>query len=395
MRAIQRLQLCVLASSLAMAFFLPTQGRSEGGSFPSLRTSPFRKSGEKKDTSTPAVSGPVLMPAGLADSSGSIGYFAGSTECIEAIDLATGRVLWRSHEAQRPLLLDGHHLLAQAGTKRNRLRIIRLDLSRQGECDLECDPVVFPTWVVTGTAHGRMFAGHWRLDKHRLFLDWEASAWYVGKTKPTTEQEEAARKQASGLVQIDLRSGRVEVAPAEARITQTAPQLPDHLEKKSVRWQGLIGTHWKVLALEEENGQQRFILHSCDRQNEKRLDSKELLVGKHLLARVSLDEKTLCLYEACANPEDGVSLVPKKTPICWSLFSVETGELLGRIPSEAGIHDVVVLGKRVFYLVPGSFRGPLDQPWLQPQILKAIDLKSGKKLWEHPVAGKLITPPPL
>jgi hypothetical protein len=40
-------------------------------------------------------------------------------------------------------------------------------------------------------------------------------------------------------------------------------------------------------------------------------------------------------------------------------------------------------------------RGSLDRPNIQPRILKAIDLSSGKKLWERPVAGKLLTPPPL
>jgi hypothetical protein len=32
---------------------------------------------------------------------------------------------------------------------------------------------------------------------------------------------------------------------------------------------------------------------------------------------------------------------------------------------------------------------------VQPQIHRAVDLQSGKKPWEHPVARKLIAPPPL
>src|SRR5215472_16888714 len=70
---------------------------------------------------------PIPLPAGIADPAGQIGYFAGADGCIEAINLATGKVLWHTHEAQRPLLVDGGHLLAQAGVKRNRLRILRLD----------------------------------------------------------------------------------------------------------------------------------------------------------------------------------------------------------------------------------------------------------------------------
>jgi len=336
-----------------------------------------------------------ILPAGITDSSGRVGYFAGANGSIEAFDLATGKVLWMTHEAQRPLLIDGNHLLVQAGVKRNRIRILALDRTRQGECELECDPIVFPAWVVTGAAHGRSFAAHWQLEKHKLRLEWEARAWFVGKTRPSAEQEVAARKHATGLVRVDLRTGQVEVSGPEAKTTTEHITLPDYLERKSLRWHGIVGSDIKALELQEENGQQRLILHSWDRINQKVQLEKELLRGKHLLARASLDESVLCLYEACPNPQERSSLMPNKQQRWWSLYSAQNGELLGRIPEEAGIHDLVVLGKRVLYLVPGAINGSLDQPNWQPQILKVIDLQSGKKLWEHPVAGKFLAPPPV
>src|SRR5690348_16990571 len=76
----------------------------------------------------------VVLPEGLADAAGRTGYFASASGGIEAIDLASGKMLWQTHEAQRPLLLDGDCLLAQAGTKRNRLRILRFDPKHKGEC---------------------------------------------------------------------------------------------------------------------------------------------------------------------------------------------------------------------------------------------------------------------
>jgi hypothetical protein len=342
----------------------------------------------------------ILLPQGLADAEGHIGYFASAADGIEAIDLASGKVLWHTHEAQRPLLLDGDHLLAQAGTKRNRLRILRLDVKRNGECDFESDALVFPGWVVTGEAHGHSFAAQWHKEKHHLALDWEASAWYAGTIRPTPEERLAARKHARGSARIDLRTGQIEILPAETKQTPSSPPLPEQLEKKALRWQGLVGQHWKVLALEEENGQQCLVLHSWDRQKETEQQPKELLRGKRLLVRTTLDEQILCLREGSLGPDDHVSFSRKagereKAANWWWLFSVQTGKLLGRIPDEAGMNSIVVLDKRVFYLVPGAFYGPLDQPNVQPQTLKAIDLSSGKKLWEHPIAGKLQTPPPL
>ncbi len=345
--------------------------------------------------SPPELPAPIRLPAGIADPAGRIGFFASAADGIEALDLASGKVLWQTHEAQRPLLVDGDHLLAQAGTKRNRLRILRFDVKHNGECDFESDPLVFPTWVVTGEAHGRSFTAHWHKDKHHLVLDWEARAWYTGKTHPTPEQEQTARKHARGSARIDLRTGQVEVLSVPTRPTLPQPPLPEQLEKKELRWQALVGQQWKVLALEEQNGQQCLVLHSWDRQKEMEQPPKELLRGKRLLVRATLDQQILCLREASPGPDEHGSLTQKKAPSWWYLFSVQTGKLLGRIPDEAGMNTLAVLDKRVFYLVPGALRGPLDQPTLQPQTLKAIDLSSGKKLWEHPVAGKLQTPPPL
>jgi hypothetical protein len=293
------------------------------------------------------------------------------------------------------LLVVGDHLLVQAGLKRNRLRILRLDLTHNGECDLESDPVVFPAWVVTGEAPGHSFSARWYVEKHQLVMDWEAGAWYAGKIKPTPEQESAARKHASGVALIDLRTGQVEVRPTTKTVAPPAPPLPQHLEEKSVRWQGLVGKQWKVLALEDEKGFQRLVFHAWDRETEKAEEPKELLKGKRLVVRETLDKRVLCLREASPSPDERGSLTPHKSPKWWWLYSVEMDKWMGRIPDEPGMHSVVVVGKRAFYLVPGTMRGRLDRPSIQPRMLKAIDVESGKKLWERNVAAKLLAPPPL
>jgi hypothetical protein len=345
--------------------------------------------------SAPASGATVLLPVGIADASGATGFFASAGGGIEAVDLATGKLLWETNEAQRPLLVVGNHLLAQAGLKRNRLRILRLDLTCNGECDLESDPVVFPAWVVTGEAPGHSFSAHWHLEKHQLVMDWEATAWYAGKTKPTPEQVSATRKRAQGVALIDLRTGQVEVRPATKVVPSPTPPLPEYLEEKAVRWQGIVGKRWKVLALEEEEGRQRLVWHAWDRETEKAEHPKVLLQGKRLLVRETLDERILCLREASPSPDERASLTPDKSARWWSLYSVEMDKWIGRIPVESGMHALAVVGKRAFYLVPGTLRGRLDRPNMQARTLKAIDLESGKKLWERNVAAKLLASPPL
>jgi hypothetical protein len=59
------------------------------------------------------------------------------------------------------------------------------------------------------------------------------------------------------------------------------------------------------------------------------------------------------------------------------------------------MHALAVVGKRVFYLTPGPMHGSLERGSMQEQTLRVRDLTGGKKLWERPVAGTLIAPPPL
>lgn len=338
---------------------------------------------------------PPRLPGGIVDPSGRTGFFPNSDGGIDAIELATGKLLWQTIEAQVPILVDGNFLLAQANVKRsNRLRILRLDLKRDGECDSESDQVVFPAWVSTGEAPGRSFTAKWRLDKHYLRLDWQADAFYSGPMRPSREQETAARKHARGIAIIDLRSGQVEVRPAEKIETPPPPpSLPEQLEKQAVRWQGQVGPLWKVLVLEEAEEGQRLLLHSWDPKRKKQPPPKELIRGRRLLVRTTLDEQVLCLREADPEP-DGKS-APTANPArdFWWLFSVQTGDLIGRVPDEKGMHSLAVVGSRVFYLT-GSLRRPLDRPRVQPRLLKAVDMTTGKKIWERPIAGKLFAPPP-
>src|SRR5947208_13252831 len=72
----------------------------------------------------PGPSGTLALPAGIADPAGRTGFLAGAGGGVDAVDLTTGDVLWQTTEAQRPLLVVGDRLYAQAGVRRNRLRVL-------------------------------------------------------------------------------------------------------------------------------------------------------------------------------------------------------------------------------------------------------------------------------
>jgi hypothetical protein len=172
-----------------------------------LSSAAFVRSQEKKKF-TPAT----LMPgAGVADPAAKVGFFPNTTGGIDALDLANGKLLWTSKDAHRPLLASADRLFAQKNLdKPNQIRVVILDSTREGKRVLESETITLPDWVSVTVAYGRSYRSNARLDMNVLFLSWEARAFYAGGARPTPEIEKAARKEASGVLRIDLTTGKFE-----------------------------------------------------------------------------------------------------------------------------------------------------------------------------------------
>jgi hypothetical protein len=349
----------------------------------------------------PAASGaPLSIPGGVADPAGKTGYVANDKGGIDALDLATGELLWSTREAPRPLIAFGNKLAAQAPVegKANQVRVVVLDASAKGRRLLESDPVAFPDWVSVGLTHGRSFRSDARLGKGGLLLRWEANAFYAGGAAPTPQILEAARKHAAGTARIDLESGRVKnLEPDE--VPADGPKLPAGLEKVVSR-QYWTGSDWKtaplvaggvLAALDVQGGgkDQKMTLERWDLATGKALEPVELLKGPELWPQVSPDGRHVFVHEA---------LVKEQLPpgdYAWWVFSLETGRRVGKFPFEPGSIDLTVIGPRAYYAVNVPRKGPpRPLPVMeQPRRLKAVDLASGKVAWERPIEGQRSLPP--
>jgi hypothetical protein len=333
---------------------------------------------------------PILLPGGIADPAGRVGYLSSAAGGIEALDLKTGEVLWETVEAQRPLLFSGSRLVAQAGLKRNRVRVLVFE-GQTGECVLESDPVVLPAWVVAGTAPGRSFNARWRLERNQVVLAWEAEASYAGTGRPTAEQQAAARKHAAGVARIDLDTGLVELGPAE-HAKPEPPQPAKEVEKMAVRWQGSVGPLACAVVLEESSGGQSLVLRLWDPATGKAAEPKELLRGRRLLVQPTLDGRHLALRDAASGPDEKGVGRPSRDQT-WTLFPLDLTGPIRKVPYEAGTQSLAVVGPRVLYAVAGPVPGAINRQVVQPRTLKAVSLETGKIVWERPVAGKPLTPP--
>ena len=337
-------------------------------------------------TASAASAGP-LLPCGVADPGGRTGFLANAHGGIDAVDLATGDRLWDVDGAQRPALAEDDRLYAWTPVNGNGLRVVAFDRTQGGRRMLESETAAFPDWVSVEEAPGRSFTARWRLDRGRLILDWEARSWYSG-THATPQAEADARRHAEGQVRIDVETGKVETAAAVPPAAPPPP--PKELEKAVVRWQGATGDGQAALVLDEEEGRQKLSLWlwNADRVN----PPKELLVGKRLLALPTIDERFLCLRDAAPSPDQRAGSEDRDR-YGWSIVFADSGNRLAQAPYDPGTEGVAVVGQRAFFLVSGSFKGPIDHPFVRPRRLQAFDLRTGKPLWERPVEGKLCSPP--
>jgi outer membrane protein assembly factor BamB len=151
----------------------------------------------------------LLPGGGVSSPDRKTGYFSAEKGGIEAVELSTGKTLWASKEASRPLIAGDKTIYAQVSIpkKGNAVRVIALDMD--GKKVLQSEPIVFPDWVSVEVAYGRTFASAAVLKQGELLLVWEARTHYAGGAVPPPEVEEAARKEASGIAKVNLESGKV------------------------------------------------------------------------------------------------------------------------------------------------------------------------------------------
>jgi hypothetical protein len=338
---------------------------------------------------------PVPLPLGVADPAGKVGYVMGVSGHVEALDLGTGKVLWEAKEAGRPLLVVDKALLIQAPVagKANAVRVVLLDTAREGKQLLESEPVVFPDWVSVGLTHGRTFSSEAWAHKGDLLLRWRANAFYAGGAAPTPEIQRQARKEASGVAQVNLETGKVALLPADRAPAEPGVNLPDELKKVASQqyWTGkdwkttpfVLGNTVSALALERKGNLGKLSLRRWELSTGKPLGTVALLEGKELWPQMSADGHYLFVHQA---------LVKEQLPpgdYAWWIFSLETGQQVAKLPFTEQLTGLTVLGPYAFYLASGPRKGP-PRPGdlVQPRTLKALELKAGKLAWEHPVEGQ-------
>ena len=185
----------------------------------------------------------------MADADGAKGFVADDKGGVSALDLESGKVLWESKTAGRPIAVEGGRVLVQTRDPKNpqALRIVGLDVDK-GDKAWESDPIVFPDWVspVEGRGAGRSFHSHARLDDGALLIIWQANSFYWGGAAPSPQIIKASRRDADGAARIHLESGKVEMLDAAKAPPPAGPKVSRSWRR---RRRGLDGPDGSTVAV--------------------------------------------------------------------------------------------------------------------------------------------------
>jgi outer membrane protein assembly factor BamB len=312
------------------------------------------------------VASAYALPGGIADPAGRTGFLTDARGGVTAVDLRNGNVLWRTAAAHRPITVTGERLYASVPAGHRSLCVVALDVSQMGQVVFRSNPVAIPELPA-----GQSWMARWTPLEERLQVTWELT----GDAAPR------------GGVAVDLKSGRV--TPVADRQLAVRPRPPVDLAKRVVRWQGVAGGEYKVLILEESAAGQSLVLHGWGLANGQPQPPRVLLHGQRLVVRAAANDRYVWLRDAVPSPDQKAD---ERGRHAWTVIEISTGELVARIPYQPGTQAVALLGPRAYCLVGGAVHVSGNDPFVNPRVLRAIDLKTGKTVWERPVEGKRVKP---
>lgn len=268
---------------------------------------------------------------------------------IDAVNLASGAVQWRSDKAAKPLAIAGDRLIAQAESRGARaLHLVALD-ARSG-ASRDSIRIPLPAGVaatVTDTPAGS-FRVRAEATGSDLSVRWEATG--VGTVAqgilPAENEGQApsldgAPSVAAGTAIVDLASSslRVKEEPA-VRLAHTATLSRSALQELSEP------------AVREATGRQML---SAD--------------GRHVLVTEAIESA-------------GVSLDRYR----WTVYERASGTRLGSVPSMVSATPFLVVGRTLYHTVPAHAVRQDGKFVESPFSLRAVDLKTGAQAWTRAAA---------
>ena len=320
------------------------------------------------------------FPRGVAEPSLQTGTVTNFKHTIDQVNLENGKNVWESAIEGLPIaVVDKYVLILTPDPKKANVGyVIAVDVPT-GRMGWRSYPITLPDWAAVTPSDTHYFGHLVRIKDGALWLKWLAMSRKPGARK--------AANVASGVARLDLKTHAVEMLDAGK---MPAPDLPpgvsEELAKLAARPvetpagpEKRVATAGKLAAAVDVD-KDSVTLRRWDLKTGKALDPVVLARGGR--------------FRATPFPAAGAVLVrPLPTgkegppaPV-WQVFSLQTGGRLMRLTVERDTLQPTILGTRLYY----AFLGPLDigapRTVKVPVVrqLRAVDLRTGMKIWTRPL----------
>jgi hypothetical protein len=261
---------------------------------------------------------------------------------VEALDLRSGAVRWRSAEAARPLAVMGDRLVAQAEPAgAGSLELVSLDVrngAARAKSRVPIDAAVTASPVDSARATFRAWA---EASDSRLTVRWEHSSLSgsgvaQGYLPAASEGQAPSLGGGDATFTTDASSLRLESANARAAMTDESVARPGLMEASVAG----IGGGRQFLSADG-----RHVLVS------ERVASAEFRIDQHR----------------------------------WTVFDRASGAKLGSFRSVVSAAPFVVVGRTLYYTSPPHQTRRGDKMLRRGTMLRAVDLGAGTEAWTKAV----------
>jgi hypothetical protein len=323
----------------------------------------------------------AFRPGVIVDSKESTVYLMNPQRGIDAVDLFSGRLIWTTTNAAKPLLLVDRYLVSQAepAAPDNRLRIVVLDTLNAGKVFLETT-VQLPkdVHVAIDDGLGISFRTSARLHEDKVIVSWQYSEQ---QTSGANLGPNPNLRASAGGVRIDIKTGAAATLTADQLPPIQQTQLPDNVERL-IKLGALREPIWQLgdilAAIERTSGKggQRTVLRRWQSDTGRAMPEVTLFGAEFTFRYTSADSRYLLASRR---------LDSAKSPWDWRVYSLETGQQVAQIRNALPAAWFFINSSTIFLEVPPT--GGLSNMGMvidQPLRLRAISLDTSDQLWEWP-----------
>jgi hypothetical protein len=318
-----------------------------------------------------------FRPGVVVDQAHARAYVMSPAVAIDAVDLGSGRLLWSTRRAAKPLILAGDVLIGQAEVpdRPNTLRLVGLDVAKGGHPTFEAD-VDLPAGTVASIADGlgtSLRVAAWR-HADAIVLPWTFSQVDVGGPPPRDGGDHARR--ITGTIRLDPRTGSARLlGPAET--AAPPPSIPAAIAAKALP--GPLWNTGRVVATARRSvptGKSGMTLLRWDCATGDAFPDLALFGPEYTLRYPSPDHQHLL----ASTPQPGT---PR--PWRWRIFALDSGARVADIDMEWAGAPFFVRPGLLIHEAPLERRMVAGKVVEEPLRLRALDLASGQELWTRPI----------